>query len=59
MWTQPLQLMDYQEKAKDAIGVRARILEFRAQRRYGVSEDKQVFLQFYKDLCLSNISDGT
>jgi hypothetical protein len=59
MWTQPLQLMDYQKKAQSARDVRARILEFRAQRPYGVSEDKQVFLQFYKDLCISNFNDDT
>jgi hypothetical protein len=46
--------MDYQKKSQNAIGVRARILEFRAQRPYGVSEDKQVFLEFYKDLCLAD-----
>lgn len=51
--------MDYQKKAQDARDVRARILEFQAQRPYGVSEDKQAFLQFYKDLCLSNVNDNT
>jgi hypothetical protein len=46
--------MDYQKKAQNARDVRARILEFRAQRPFGVSEDEQAFLEFYKNLCLSD-----
>jgi hypothetical protein len=45
--------MDYQRKAESARDVRARILEFRAQRPFGVSEGKRTFLELYIDLCLT------